>query len=387
MLAEGKNGNPLQFITDTGCRLLLIATLLLITVPVNDTPVKEQFVVVIDAGHGGKDSGAVGSNSLEKNIVLAIALKTGKYIKESFPDTRIVYTREKDVFVDLDKRADIANKSNADLFISIHTNAVRSGVSRSVAGSETYVLGHDKENQNLSVVMKENEVIQLEENYNTKYEGYDPKSPESFIMFSLMQNIYLKQSVEFATLIQNQFRERAGRVDRGVKQGPFLVLWMTTMPSVLIETGFISNTAEEKFLNSEQGRDYIASAIFRAFREYKTNIDRKSSFSAVRADTAKTVKEEEKSGQEPESVIFTVQIASSGDLRELTGSNFKGLTSLSVFSQSGRYRYTSGKFTTYQEAVEYRKKIADKYPDAFVIAFKGSDIVPLQQALDRSIKK
>lgn len=372
-----------MFISGLNRRFLLVLALLTLPLQVNDRTSLEQFVVVIDAGHGGKDSGALGSGSKEKDIVLAIALKTGNYIKQNFPDAKVIYTRDKDVFVDLDKRADIANKNDADLFISIHTNAVRQGVSRSVTGSETYVLGIDKENQNLSVVMKENEVIQFEENYGTKYEGYDPKSPESFIVFSLMQNVYLKQSLEFATLIQNQLRERVGRVDRGVKQGPFLVLWMTTMPSVLIETGFISNPAEEKFLNSSQGQDYIASAIFRAFREFKGNIDRRSSFSIVREETAATSDVSEPAGQ----IMFTVQIASTGELKELIPSNFKGLTDLSVFSQPDRHRYTSGKFKTYQEAVDHRKKITDKYPDSFVIAFRGTSIIPLQQAIEITTRK
>jgi N-acetylmuramoyl-L-alanine amidase len=384
MNAVSKNGIMRYIITGTRLRVILIISLLTITLPGIDQQAKDQFVVVIDAGHGGKDPGAVGSSSREKDIVLAIALKTGEYITGNFNDVKVIYTRNKDVFIDLDKRADIANKNHADLFISIHTNAVRQGVSRNVAGSETYILGTDKENQNLSVVMKENEVILLEENYNTKYEGYDPKSPESFIIFSLMQNIYMKQSLEFATMIQEQFRERVGRVDRGVKQGGFLVLWMTTMPSVLIETGFVTNAAEEKFLKSSQGQDYIASAIFRAFREYKGNIDKRSSFTPVKEDQKSTPAAKADSADE---IIFTVQIATTSDRKELNASNFKGLDNLSVFAVQDRFRYTSGNFGSYQEAVAYRKIIADKFPDAFVIAYKGSNIIPLQQAIESSARK
>ncbi len=378
MNAKSKNGTKGSKIVALRLRLLLIVPLLMISTPGKVNPVKSEFVVVIDAGHGGKDSGALGSSSKEKDIVLAIALKTGNYIKQNIKDVKVIYTRDKDVFVDLDKRADIANKNHADLFISIHANAVPKGVSRNVAGSETFVLGNDKDNKNLAVVMKENSVILLEENYSTKYEGYDPNSPESFIIFSLMQNIYLKQSLEFATIIQNQFRERVGRVDRGVKQGGFLVLLMTTMPSVLIETGFISNPSEEKFLKSSQGQDYIASAIFRAFRDYKADIDRRSSFS--------TVREEVVAAPETEEIFFSVQIATTSEKRELNPANFKGLDQLHEFAETERYRYSSGRFKEYMDAVAYRKQITDKFPDAFVIAFRGNTTINLQQALE-SIKK
>ena len=378
MNAKSKNGTKGSKIVALRLRLLLIVPLLMISTPGKVNPVKSEFVVVIDAGHGGKDSGALGSSSKEKDIVLAIALKTGNYIKQNIKDVKVIYTRDKDVFVDLDKRADIANKNHADLFISIHANAVPKGVSRNVAGSETFVLGNDKDNKNLAVVMKENSVILLEENYSTKYEGYDPNSPESFIIFSLMQNIYLKQSLEFATIIQNQFRERVGRVDRGVKQGGFLVLLMTTMPSVLIETGFISNVSEEKFLKSSQGQDYIASAIFRAFRDYKADIDRRSSFS--------TVREEVVAAPETEEIFFSVQIATTSEKRELNPANFKGLDQLHEFAETERYRYSSGRFKEYMDAVAYRKQITDKFPDAFVIAFRGNTTINLQQALE-SIKK
>ncbi|MBM3420223.1 MAG: N-acetylmuramoyl-L-alanine amidase [Bacteroidetes bacterium] len=386
MATPGKNGTVKDIILNLRMRLVVIVPLLLLSTSGFVSPVTKEFVVVIDAGHGGRDPGAIGSASREKDIVLAIALKTGNYIKQNLSDVKVVYTREKDVFIELDRRADIANKNNADLFISIHTNAVRQGVSRNVAGSETFVLGTDKENQNLSVVMKENEVITLEENYTTRYEGYDPKSPESFIIFSLMQNVYLKQSLELATLIQNQFRERAGRIDRGVKQGGFLVLWMTTMPSVLVETGFISNPAEEKFLKSEQGQDYIASAIFRAFREYKSNIDKRSSFTTVREEPVKTQTAAVTAAGSAE-IFFTVQIATTREKKDLNPANFRGLTDLFEYPATDRYRYTSGKFRSYQEAVDYRKNITDKYPDAFVIAFRGNTTIPLSQAIEATTKR
>lgn len=236
-------------------------------------PAEDPWVVVIDAGHGGKDPGAVGAKAKEKDINLAVALKTGKYIRENMNDVKVIYTRDDDTFPGLAERADVANKNKADLFISIHSNAISD---KRFTGAETYVLGQTMDEANLQVAMKENSVITIEQDYETKYEGFDPNSVESYIIFSLMQNTYLRQSTEFATLIQNQFRDRVGRKDRGVRQAGFVVLWRTTMPSVLVELGFITNPEEEKYLMSEQGQDYLASAIFRAFRDYRQAIDSRS---------------------------------------------------------------------------------------------------------------
>ena len=236
-------------------------------------PAENEWVVVIDAGHGGKDPGAVGDISREKNINLAVALKTGKYIRDNLKDVKVIYTRDDDTYPGLAERAEVANRNKADLFISIHSNAL---TDKRLYGAETYVLGQTMDEANLQVAMKENSVITYEKDYKTKYEGFDPNSVESYIIFSLMQNTYLKQSTEFATMIQNQFRDRVGRKDRGVRQAGFVVLWRTTMPSVLVELGYITNPEEEKFLVSEQGQDYLASAIFRAFRDYRQTIDNRS---------------------------------------------------------------------------------------------------------------
>ena len=214
-----------------------------------------------------------GSKAREKNINLAVALKTGTYIKNNMKDVKVIYTRDDDTFIGLAERAEVANRHKADLFISIHSNAISD---TRFSGAETYVLGQTMDEANLQVAMKENSVITFEKDYETKYEGFDPNSVESYIIFSLMQNTYLKQSTEFATLIQNQFRERVGRKDRGVRQAGFQVLWRTTMPSVLVELGFVTHPEEEKFLLSEQGQDYLASAIFRAFRDYRQTIDSRS---------------------------------------------------------------------------------------------------------------
>ncbi|MDQ1332377.1 MAG: MurNAc-LAA protein, partial [Bacteroidota bacterium] len=240
-----------------------------------------KWVIVIDPGHGGRDPGALGSFSMEKNINLAIALKTGEYISENLKNVTVVYTRNDDSTVDLIERPRIANKNNADLFISIHSNWADNSV---VAGSETYIMGVTKDDENLAVAMKENEVILLEDDYSTKYQGFDPKSSESYIIFTLMQNVFQKQSTDLALKMQTQFAERVERKNRGVKQAGFWVLFNTTMPSVLVETGFVTNSAEERFLNSRQGQDYMASAIYRACRDYVNEIDSRSGISAVKAD-------------------------------------------------------------------------------------------------------
>ncbi len=241
-----------------------------------------KWVIVIDPGHGGRDPGSLGSFTKEKNINLAIALKTGKYIEENIKNATVVYTRKNDSTVDLADRPIIANKNNADLFISIHSNWWKV---KSVIGAETYIMGPAQNDENLAVAMKENEVILLEDDYSTKYQGFDPKSPESYIIFSLTQNVYRKQSTDLAQKIQTQFTEKVDRKDRGVKQAEFWVLYNTSMPSVLVETGFLTNPSEEKFLSSEQGQDYMASAIFRACRDYMSEVDLRSN---IRMDTIST---------------------------------------------------------------------------------------------------
>ncbi len=237
--------------------------------PLNDSKFYVKKVV-IDAGHGGKDPGTMGGGVKEKDVALSIALELGRIIKENLPDVEVLYTRTKDEFIGLYDRADFANKNQAQVFISIHCNAEKSG---SAYGTETWVMGTHKTEANLELAMKENSVILLEEDYNEKYEGFDPNSPEAHIIFSLYQNAYLSQSLNLAAKIEDQFKNRVGRYSRGVKQAGFLVLWKTSMPSVLIETGFLSNPSERKFLTSHIGQVYLASAIFRAFRDYKNEIE------------------------------------------------------------------------------------------------------------------
>ena len=226
--------------------------------------------VVIDAGHGGHDSGTLGRSSKEKDVALKIALELGQIMNEYLPDVEIIYTRKTDKFLDLKERARIANRENADLFISVHCNAA---ANRSVFGTETFVMGLSKVAGNFEVVKRENAVILLEDNYEEKYEGFDPSKEESYILFNMYQKAFLRNSLSLAANIENQFSTRVGRKSRGVKQGPFWVLWDTSMPSVLIETGFLSNQTEENYLNSEKGQVYIASGIFRAIRDYKNELE------------------------------------------------------------------------------------------------------------------
>lgn len=353
----------------------------------NQIPQK-TWIVVIDAGHGGKDPGALGSISREKNINLAIALKTGEYIKQNVNNVRVLYTRNNDVFVEVKERAEFANRNKADLFISIHANWASS---KSVKGAETYVMGVAKDQENLEVAMKENEVILLEEDYSTKYEGFDPKSPESYIMFALMQNIFIEQSTGLASNIQDQFRERAGRVDRGVRQAGFWVLFMTTMPSVLIETGYITNPEEEKYLVSKEGQEYIASAIYRASRDYINKVNRKNGISTA-AEAEASMQDDipllPVNEEKPEAkVSFMVQIAASSTKKNMKPDNFKGLKDISELAADGIYKYAIGNFQDYQSAVDYRKKIQHKYPDSFVIAVKDNKVLPLQDAMILKNKK
>ncbi|WP_194774239.1 N-acetylmuramoyl-L-alanine amidase family protein [Pararhodonellum marinum] len=226
--------------------------------------------IVIDAGHGGKDPGTIGAISREKDVALKIALQVGQYIEENLPGVEVIYTRKTDVFLELKERANIANRNKADLFVSIHCNAV---TSKTPYGTETFVMGTKNFEANFDIVKRENAVILLEEDYEENYEGFDPTSPESYMMFNLMQKAYFTNSLSLAQKVEDDFRSRVQRHSRGVKQAPLYVLWTTSMPSVLIETGFLSNPTEEKYLNSKNGQTYLASGIFRAIKAYKEEIE------------------------------------------------------------------------------------------------------------------
>ncbi len=360
--------------------------------------------VVIDPGHGGREPGAVGRRSKEKDIALAIALKLGDYIRESIDDVEIIFTRETDIFVPLHERARIANENNADLFISIHCNSANS---RTAIGTETFVMGLHRSQANLEVARRENKSILYEEDYLETYDGFDPNSPEASIIFTLYQNAYLEQSLQMASLVQQQFRERARRVDRGVKQAGFLVLYNVTMPGVLIEAGFLSNPFEEEYLMSETGQSYIASAIFRAFREYKEEQDglaaaryrpNHSNDNMLRVENTnyeeKSI-DKRKTGKllntaydaEPvqaELITFRVQFATTSDERPPDDPAFRGLQNVSWYFHEGLYKYTIGNETTFESAAVLQKLAQETgFKDAFVVAFDDNERISTAEAIER----
>lgn len=348
--------------------------------------------VVIDAGHGGKDPGTVGKHSQEKKIALAIALKVGKLINENLSDVKVTYTRSTDVFVELYRRAEIANKAKADLFISIHCNSV---TSPRAIGTETWIMGTHRSAKNLAVAKKENASILLEADYSKNYNNFDPNSPESYITLSLIQSAYREQSMGLAEAVQSQFKNRVNRVDRGVKEAGFLVLVYTTMPSILIETGFLSNPEEEKFLLSEAGQDYIASAIYRAFRDYKYTIEGEKVIEVpikieIPIDTNKVPEKVEvkivgeaavaTSDTSKVNVYFGVQFATRTSKVNIENS-FEGVSDIWQYEQKGLYKYVSGKHKSFKDADKQKKIIrAGKYKDAFVVAFVNGQRVSRAEA-------
>ena len=316
--------------------------------------------VVIDPGHGGRDPGALGSKSKEKDIVLDIALRVGKKINEKYPDVEVIYTRKTDVFIDLYKRGEIANKAHADLFISIHVNAAEK---KCPAGTETFVMGSSKESANLEVAKRENAVILLEDDYSVRYEGFDPKRAESYIKFELMQSKYKDQSIRFAAEIQEQFRS-IKRIDRNVKEAPHLVLWYTAMPSVLVELGFICNTAEENYITSATGKEQLANSIFSAFSSYKSKIDDRSLFIA------------NEQPDDSQKVEFCIQIATSSTPKETNPDNFKKYKGVERFKISeNTYKYIVERTSDYEKAQENLKKVRADFVDAFIVCIVDGKIV------------
>ena len=335
--------------------------------------------VVIDAGHGGKDSGALGSFTKEKDLNLAVALKFGNYIKENLPDVKVVYTRDTDVFVELSERAAIANRNNADVFISIHCNSTKGTTSAN--GAETYVMGESKNEQNLEVAMKENAAILLEDNTDA-YNNFDPNSTEAYILFSLSQSLYQNQSLNLAGKVQQQFTKKVGRHDRGVQQAGFLVLWKTSMPSILVELGFINNTKEEQFLYSERGQTQMALALYRAFEEYKREFESENHVS-TKSDTKGKPATTTVSGD----TYYTVQFSTLNKKVPVTDKSFKGIKDVEVYEYKSAYRYTSGRFMTKAEAMARQDEVRKLgFKDAFVIAFVNGERVSVKQA-EETLKK
>jgi N-acetylmuramoyl-L-alanine amidase len=333
--------------------------------------------VVVDAGHGGLDAGAVGKFSKEKDLNLDVALLLGRFIQDSCPGAEVIYTRKTDVFIPLNERSAIANKHNAHLFISIHANSIDASTSRkkTVKGSETYVMGLDKSGSNMEVAMRENAVITYEDNYASKYEGYDPRSPESFIIFSLLQNAHLEQSLQMAARVQEEFGDRP-IPNRGVKQAGFLVLWRTAMPSILVEMGYISNEQEEKVLNKKETKTAIAHAIFRAFKSYKNYYDRE--LKLVQHDNKKP--QASPKNEIPPTLHYRVQIKASAKKIPLDAPEFKGHEEVRCIPFSAIYKYTVGNFTTFEAATRYCEEvIRPKIADAFVVCVENGKIVPIKK--------
>lgn len=328
----------------------------------------QAYTLVIDPGHGGKDPGAVGKRSYEKNLNLTLAKKVGEKISSQYADVRVVYTRSDDTFVPLQQRADIANSNHADLFLSIHTN---SSESKEPKGLETFILGTDKMEKNLDVAMRENAVMMLESDYKTRYQGFDPNSIDSYIMFELMQNSYLDQSLQFATLVQQECVKRLQRYDRGVRQAAFWVLLKTACPSILFEMGFVSSPEEERVLLQDDEMDKMAQAIADAFGAYT----RKHKQVAKEVQKKAMQKESVQNGKQvrkdvpPKTTYYAVQIFASQKPLELTAPQFKG-QKCKYIRVSGWYKYYTAEDTDRAKVEEKMQKLKVLFPDCWIITFQ-----------------
>jgi N-acetylmuramoyl-L-alanine amidase len=376
----------------------LLLCFLVVSVGLFSAPILAQSSlvkkVVLDAGHGGKDPGNLGTGrykETEKQIALAVTLKVGKYIEDNLPDVEVIYTRKDDSFPTLWDRANLANDENADLFISIHCDAFDK---QSAHGCGSYIMGLDYTDENLRVAQKENSVIFLEDNYEEHYDGFDPKSIESIIALTLNQSVYMDKSILIAQKIQNQFKTRVNRTDRGVRQAPYLVTSRTLMPSVLVELGFLTNPEEEDFLRSEKGKTYMASAIYRAFKEYKLEIEKEVnpivSEEVVRVNDKKGAMQAEKINilhdkDINKDLIFRVQIAAS-PIAEDKGS--LGDYSIESYQDGSLYKYTIGNETNLDNAKELQSFARKNgYKDAFLIAFWKGEKMSVLKALEQQKKE
>lgn len=381
----------------------------------------KDFVVVIDAGHGGHDPGAVGRISKEKNINLKVALRLGNLIKQSSDDVKVIYTRSKDVFIPLDRRAEIANEANADLFISIHTNALAKN--KTATGASTWTLGLAKSDANLEVAKRENSVILYESDYKTRYAGFNPNSAESYIIFEFMQDKYMEQSVHLASLVQKQFRHSCKRVDRGVHQAGFLVLKASAMPSILVELGFISTPEEERYLNTEEGTNNLARGIHRAFLTYKREHEIRltgASRTIIPADSEDSLQPKQEATQvavyeEVEKndsstgisqltaevsrpivvesatndniITFKIQILTSSSPLSKNDKRLKGLKDVEYYKEGGIFKYTYGASSDYNKVLRTRRNIAAQFKDAFIIAFQNGEKMNIHTAINEFKKK
>lgn len=410
-------------------KITLILTLLCMLV-LTATGANRRFTLVIDPGHGGHDAGALGAISKEKNINLSVALQFGKYVERNMPDVRVIYTRKTDVFIPLKERANIANRANADLFISVHTNALPAG--KIARGFETYTLGMHRAKDNLDVAMRENSVISMEKGYQQTYQGFNPRSSESYIIFEFIQGKNMERSVELARNIQRKVCSGANRPDKGVHQAGFLVLRETSMPSCLIELGFITTADEERLLNDASRVDDIARGIYEGFAQYRNKYDKsisvpyraadtesvpvakivsdtkqeKDEHRAEEADTAprrtvkhvetratkaKTVQQNRRQNQQDkpaqqkahvaDAPVFKLQIFVSNRTLRKGDAHFKGETGYDSYQEGNMVKYTMGASTNYNEIFRLRKTLAEKFPEAFIIAFKNGKKYDVNQAI------
>ena len=397
------------------CKKVTLIWIFLCVLVMTAFAANKRFTLVIDPGHGGHDAGALGAISKEKNINLAVALRFGKYVEQNLPEVRVIYTRTKDVFIPLNERANIANRANADLFISVHTNALPAG--KVARGFETYTLGMHRAKDNLDVAMRENSVISMEKDYQQRYQGFDPRSSESYIIFEFIQGKNMERSVELARMIQRGVCDGANRPDKGVHQAGFLVLRETSMPGCLIELGFITTPDEERLLNNDSRVDDIARGIYEAFAKYKNKYDRSVSVPYRAKDSeevnipkivpdqepapktrvvtrGKQPKREEATPEQPKRVekkvkkaevadapVFKLQIfVGSRNLRK-GDAHFKGETDYDSFQEGNLVKYTLGASTNYNEIYRLRKEKLDKFPEAFIFAFKNGQKYDVNQAI------
>ena len=397
------------------CKKVTLIWALMCMLVMTSFAANKRFTLVIDPGHGGHDAGALGAISKEKNINLAVALRFGRYVEQNLPEVRVIYTRTKDVFIPLNERANIANRANADLFISVHTNALPAG--KVARGFETYTLGMHRAKDNLDVAMRENSVISMEKDYQQRYQGFDPRSSESYIIFEFIQGKNMERSVDLARMIQRGVCDGASRPDKGVHQAGFLVLRETSMPGCLIELGFITTPDEERLLNNDSRVDDIARGIYEAFAKYKNKYDRSVSIPYRAKDSedvnlpkivpdqepapktravtrGKQPKREEATPEQPKRVekkvkkaevadapVFKLQIfVGSRNLRK-GDAHFKGETDYDSFQEGNLVKYTLGASTNYNEIYRLRKEKLDKFPEAFIIAFKNGQKYDVNQAI------
>ena len=384
-----------------------------------------NFTLVIDAGHGGHDAGARGAISMEKNINLSVALQFGRYVEKYMPEVRVIYTRKTDKFVSLIERANIANRANADLFISVHTNALPAG--KIARGFETYTLGMHRAKDNLDVAMRENSVISMEKDYKQTYQGFDPKSSESYIIFEFIQGKNMERSVELARMIQRKVCDNANRPDKGVHQAGFLVLRETSMPSCLIELGFITTPDEERILNNSDRVNDIAKSIYDGFAQYRNKYDKRVTvpYRPLQSGDVEELKEQESQHQvepqrknepqkktevqkktealkrtepqkkaevqkrvvaqkkpEPKDApVFKLQIFVSDRILRKGDAHFKGETDYESFREGNLVKYTMGASSNYNEVYRLRKSLQEKFPEAFIIAFKNGQKYDVNQAI------